>query len=101
MLLALLAAAVTASASAAPAQPAAAPAAAVAPTPPGAAQSPAEIQAAAQAEAGKKFHCSYEEVTGSRFPKKVCRRIDDMATKQAEDQARIRDMQRTTGGMHY
>jgi hypothetical protein len=56
---------------------------------------------AAKAEAAKKFVCRIEPVTGTRFSHKVCRSKEEMAQKMADDQARIRQEQRTTGGNHY
>jgi hypothetical protein len=69
-------------------------------TSPAAAPAPASADAA-KAEAAAKFVCRVEPVTGTRFSHKVCRSKEEMAQKMADDQARIRQEQRTTGGAHY
>jgi hypothetical protein len=43
--------------------------------------------------------CKQEQVTGSRFPAKVCRRKADADQKRQDDQDRIRQEQRSTGGL--
>lgn len=58
----------------------------------------AEI-AAAKAEAAAKYVCRTEQVTGSRFPQKVCRPKAELEAKKQEDQDRMRQMQRSTGGV--
>jgi hypothetical protein len=62
----------------------------------GAPKAPAAPAAAAPATdpVADQFICRNEMVTGSRFPQKVCRRKSELAQKSAEDQARIRQMQR-------
>lgn len=54
---------------------------------------------AAKAGVDAKYVCRIEPVTGTRFSHKVCRSKEEMAQKMADDQARIRDEQRTTGGV--
>jgi hypothetical protein len=58
---------------------------------------PAPQTAAPEAKPAAKDEmvCKSEHVTGSRFPKKVCRAKADMDQKRADDQARIRDNQRS------
>ncbi|WP_374571493.1 hypothetical protein [Phenylobacterium sp.] len=41
--------------------------------------------------------CHQEEVTGSRFTKKVCRSKADIESEKADDQQALRNMQRMTG----
>jgi hypothetical protein len=87
MLLAILAAATVAGAAAPPtAAPAAAPAAAPTAT------------ASKAAEQGDEMVCKREMVTGSNFPQKVCRRKADADQKRVDDQDRLRQSQRWTGG---
>ncbi|MEO8115782.1 MAG: hypothetical protein ABI655_15440 [Phenylobacterium sp.] len=62
-------------------------------------QAAAETAAGAAAKAdGDKLECKREMVTGSRFPTKVCRRKADVAQKRQDDQDRLRQEQRWTGG---
>lgn len=62
-------------------------------------QSAASSADAAKAEAAAKYVCRIEPVTGTRFSHKVCRSKEEMAQKMADDQARMRQEQRTTGGV--
>lgn len=48
-----------------------------------------------------KLVCHSEIVTGSRFPKRVCVRADEVAEKRLEDQTRVRSMQQITGGQYH
>lgn len=57
----------------------------------------AKAAADAKAEAAAKFVCRLETATGSRFPKKVCRRKADFDQKTEEDQAGLRQKQMTGG----
>lgn len=50
--------------------------------------------AAPAADPAKDFICKTEEVTGTRFSKKVCRRKAEFAEKAQEEQQRLRQMQR-------
>lgn len=61
----------------------------------------AKAAEAAKTEAAAKYVCRTEQVTGTRFAHKICRSKEEMAQKMADDQARIRQEQRTTGGNHY
>lgn len=61
---------------------------------PAAPPQPAPADPKAQASVADQFICRTEQVTGSRFPQKVCRRKSEFAQKAADDQARIRQMQR-------
>ena len=89
MLLALLVTLAAATPDAAPAQ-----AAAPAPVPAAAAQ-PAKKPAADEVV------CKTEQVTGSMFPKKICRKKSEADAVRAEEQAQIRANQRTvTGPVH-
>ena len=72
-----------------------------------------EVQSAAPAAASadpakkaapaptEKLVCHSEIVTGSRFPKRVCVRADEVAEKRLEDQTRVRSMQQITGGQYH
>lgn len=42
--------------------------------------------------------CKTEQVTGSMFPKKICRKKSEADAARAEEQANIRNNQRTTTG---
>ena len=88
MLLALLVSLAAATPDAAPATTASPPAAA-APAKP------------AQKAAADEMICKTEQVTGSMFPKKICRKKSDMEAMRLEEQAQIRANQRTlTGPSH-
>src|SRR4051812_16352614 len=39
--------------------------------------------------------CRTEQVTGSRFPKRICRSRAEIEQKRADDQERVRDNQRS------
>jgi hypothetical protein len=81
-LLLIVAATLQASPAPAPAKPPAAPDGAV------------KVAAAPVADPAKDFICKTEEVTGTRFTKKVCRRKDEFEEKAREEQQRLRQMQR-------
>lgn len=49
----------------------------------------------------EKLVCHSEIVTGSRFPKRVCVRADEVAEKRLEDQTRVRSMQTISGGQYH
>lgn len=83
MLLAILAAMAVASSSDA----------ATSPTEP----APAAQTQAADASAKSDVVCHTEQVTGSRFPKKVCRSRAEMEAQKQDDQDALRNMQRMTG----
>lgn len=55
---------------------------------------PAPAPDAAKADAGKDFVCRIEQTTGTRFPKKVCRRKAEFEQKQRDEQDRLRQQQR-------
>jgi hypothetical protein len=92
MLLALFAAAAVAAGAPATPAPAAAPAAATVTT-------TTKTTAVASNDAAK-VTCTYEQVTGSRFPKKVCRNAEQTAEARAQQQLELRDMQKS-GPTHY
>jgi hypothetical protein len=74
------------------ATPDAAPATAAAPAPAVAAAKPAQKPAADE------IVCKTEQVTGSMFPKKICRKKSEADAARAEEQAQIRNNQRSTTG---
>jgi hypothetical protein len=78
---------------------AAAPSAAAPTAAPPATSAPAT--APAQPNAGSELVCKFETVTGSRFPKKVCRNKADAEQQRLQDHQQIRESQRATGGTHY
>jgi hypothetical protein len=51
-------------------------------------------EAVAPAAKSEELVCKTEQVTGSRFPKKVCRSKSEMDQKRADDQQRVRENQR-------
>lgn len=53
-----------------------------------------KVAEAPAADPKKDFICKTEEVTGTRFTKKVCRRKEEFEAKAAEEQQRLRTMQR-------
>ena len=57
--------------------------------------------APAKPNAGSELVCKFETVTGSRFPKKVCRNKADAEQQRLQDHQQIRESQRATGGTHY
>ena len=63
-------------------------------TPATAAQQTTTAVAPAKADGAGEMVCKSETVTGSRFPKKVCRRKADVEQQRQEDQERIRETQR-------
>jgi len=87
MLFALMAVLAAAATDAAPAAPAAAPPAATAP----AAAKPVQKAAADEVV------CHTEQVTGSMFPKKVCRRKAEADAARADQQRALRDVQHPVG----
>jgi hypothetical protein len=62
-----------------------------------AAETAAKVAADAKAAAAAKFVCRLETPTGSRFPKKVCRRKEDFERKTQDDQEGLRQKQMTGG----
>lgn len=76
----------------------ASPTAAAAPAPVSSADA-AKAAEAAKAEAAAKFVCRQEPVTGTRFSHKICRTKEEMAQKMADDQDRLRQETRSTGGV--
>jgi hypothetical protein len=64
-------------------------AAETAPTP-----EPKSAPEATPAAKSEEVVCKTEQVTGTRFPKKVCRTKGEIDQKRADDQARVRDNQR-------
>lgn len=63
-------------------------------TAPAPATAAAPASSATTAKSEDPMVCKTEQVTGSRFPKKVCRLKSEIDQKRADDQARIRDNQR-------
>lgn len=59
----------------------------------------AKAAEAAKAQAASKFVCRTEPVTGTRFSHKVCRTKEEMAQKMQDDQDRLRQETRSTGGV--
>ncbi|HEV2531122.1 hypothetical protein [Phenylobacterium sp.] len=88
MLLALLVSLAAATPDAAPATTAAPPAAAAPAKPP-------------QKAAADDVVCKTEAVTGSMFPKKICRKKSEMDAARLEEQAQIRASQKNVTGMQH
>jgi hypothetical protein len=63
-------------------------------TPPAATNGAAKVAAAPAADPAKDFICKTEEVTGTRFAKKVCRRKAEFEQRARDEQQRLRQMQR-------
>lgn len=49
----------------------------------------------AQKAAGDEIVCKTEQVTGSMFPKKICRKKSEADAVRAEEQAQIRNSQKS------
>jgi hypothetical protein len=60
----------------------------------GAAEKPEDAAKPDRVADANELVCRTEQVTGTRFPKKVCRRKAEMDQKRADDQQRVRDTQR-------
>ena len=84
------------------ATPDAAPAVGAAPsTTPPPAVAPAAPAKSAQKAADSEVICKTEQVTGSIFPKKVCRRKSDAEAARADQQQNLRDVQHVGGALHH
>lgn len=67
---------------------------------------PAAVAAAAPAKPAQKaadndLICKTEQVTGSIFPKKVCRKKSEAEAARADQQQSLRDAQHVGGALHH
>lgn len=70
-------------------------------TPAPAAAAPANAAAPAKKPAADEVVCRTEQVTGSMFPKKICRKKSDMDAERAQEQANIRNQQKSSTGPYH
>lgn len=73
---------------------------ALSPGPAKPAEGAVKVAEAPAADPAKDFICKTEEVTGTRFTKKVCRRKEEFEEKAREEQQRLRAMQRPQYDCH-